>query len=173
MSQILPLIRRLAQNAGDRSGDGRLEKFFIFRFGDKSYAIPAVDVTEVAMPGSLIEVPQKSDLIRGVVNIRGTVIPIINLRQRIGVAPDYQLGENSRLLLFTVRPNAFIGMIADDIEYRLREGIIEPVLPNIAEPGEKFFRTAVIDSQRVPVFMVDTWLEKPEFEILRNVVESF
>ncbi len=173
MTQILPLIRRLAQNAGERGGDGRLEKFFIFKFCDKSYAIPAVDVTEVATPVSLIDVPQKSESIMGVVNIRGTVIPIINLRRRIGLEPAYQITETSRLMIFTVKPNAFIGMIADDIEYRLREGIIEPILPNIVEPHEKFFRTAVIDNQRVPVFMVDTWLEKPEFEILRNVVESF
>ena len=138
MSQILPLIRRLAQNAGDRSGDGRLEKFFIFRFGDKSYAIPAVDVTEVAMPGSLIEVPQKSDLIRGVVNIRGTVIPIINLRQRIGVAPDYQLGENSRLLLFTVRPNAFIGMIADDINIVCAKASLSRCCPISPNPAKNF-----------------------------------
>ncbi len=173
MSQILPLIRRLAQNASERSGDGRLEKFFIFKFGNKPYAIPAVDVTEVTMPGSLIEISQKSEMIMGVVNVRGTVIPVVNLRQRIGIDSVYQIAESSRLLIFTVRTSSFVGMIADDIEYRLREGIIEPILPNIVDQHEKFFRTAVIDNQRFPVFMVDTWLEKPEFEILQNVVESF
>ncbi|MDD3145711.1 MAG: chemotaxis protein CheW [Candidatus Riflebacteria bacterium] len=173
MSQILPLIRRLAQNAADRSGDGRLEKFFIFRFAARSYAIPAVDVTEVTVPGSLIEIAQKSEPVIGVVNVRGTVIPVVNLRGRIGIDTAYLVNENSRLLIFTVRPNSFVAMIADDIEYRLREGIIEPILPNIADPQEKFFRTAVIDNQRFPVFMIDTWLEKPEFEILQNVVESY
>ncbi|HNX75860.1 MAG TPA: chemotaxis protein CheW [Candidatus Rifleibacterium sp.] len=173
MSQILPLIRRLAQNAGERNGSGRLEKFFIFKLANKSYAIPAVDVTEVTMPGSMIEIPLKSDFITGVVNVRGTVIPVVNLRHRIGLEPAFQINDSSKLLIFTVKANAFVGMIADDIEYRLREGIIEPILPNIADPGEKFFRTVVIENQRVPVFMIDTWLEKPEFAILQTVVESY
>ncbi len=173
MSQILPLIRRLAQNASERDGGGRLEKFFVFKLGARPYAIPAVDVTEVAMPASLIEVPQKSDVVMGIVNIRGTVIPVVNLRNRIGLDAVYQIEEASRLLIFTIKQNAFVGMMADDIEYRLREGIVEPILPNIADPHEKFFRTAVIDNQRLPVFMIDTWLEKAEFETLRNVVESF
>jgi purine-binding chemotaxis protein CheW len=170
MSQILPLIRRLAQNASERSGDGRLEKFFVFRLGSRSFAIPAVDITEVAMPGSLIDIPQKSEFVMGVVNIRGTVIPVVNLRRRAGVPPELQIDENSPLLVFTVTQNSFLGMIADDIEYRLREGIIEAVAGLSEEP---VLRTAVIENQRLPVFMIDSLIEKPEFEILRNVVESF
>ncbi len=172
MSQILPLIRRLAQNASERNGDGRLEKFFVFRLGSSSFAIPAVDITEVAMPGSLIDVPQKSEFVMGVVNIRGTVIPVVNLRRRVSAVPEFQIDDNSRLLIFTLTQNSFLGMIADDIEYRLREGIIEAP-GNLPEEKESPMRTAVIENQRLPVFMIDSLIEKQEFEILRNVVESF
>ncbi|NCB38549.1 MAG: hypothetical protein EOM80_07255 [Erysipelotrichia bacterium] len=173
MSQILPLIKRLTQTARERSGDGRQEKFFVFRFGQKYFAIPAVDVTEVAMPCSMIEIPQKSDLIMGVVNMRGVVIPVINLRQRIAVAPDYQINDDSRMLLFSLKAGSYVGMIADDIEYRLREGIIEPPAPGTEDIHEKSFRVAVIENQRMPVFMIDAWLEKSEIDALQNVLESF
>lgn len=173
MSQILPLIKRLAQNVREQNGEGRLEKFFVFKFGQTSYAVPAVDVAEVAMPAALIEIPQKSDLIMGVVNIRGIVIPVINLRKRMGIDPAFQTSENTRLLLFSVKAGAFVGLIADDIEYRLREGIIEPSAHGSEGTFDRTLRIAVIENQRVPVFMIDAWLEKPEFEILQNVVESF
>lgn len=173
MSQILPLIKRLAQNALENSGGGRLEKFFIFKFGQKSFAVPAVDVAEVAIPGSLIEIHQKSDLIMGVVNIRGIVIPVVNLRQRLGVDAVCNNDENTRMLLFSLRAGSYVGMLTDDIEYRLREGIIEPHLSGDIDLNAKNFQIAVIENQRIPVFMIDAWLDKPEIEILQNVVESF
>lgn len=173
MTQILPLIKRIAQNAREKSGDGRIEKFFVFKFGRKSYAVPAVDVAEVAMPASIIEVPQKSDVLTGVVNIRGIVIPIINLRERVGLSMLYEVTDDSRLLLFMLKAGSYVGMMADDIEYRLRDGVIEPFPPDYSGDGEKTFRTVVIENNKFPLFMVDIWLEKPEIEILQNVVESF
>lgn len=171
MSQILPLIRRIAQKTREKSGDGRLEKFFIFKMARKAFAIPAVDVEEVSMPVSLIDIPQRSEFLKGVVNIRGVVIPVINLRARIGLASEYQIEDSSRLLLFSFASGSQVGMMADDIEYRLREGVIEPVVEERSD--DKAFRMAVIDNVRYPVLMIDMWLEKNELEILHSVVESF
>jgi purine-binding chemotaxis protein CheW len=171
MSQILPLIKRIAQNIREKSGDGRLEKFFIFKMARKAFAIPAVDVEEVSMPVSLIDIPQRSEFIKGVVNIRGIVIPVINLRSRIGLESDYQLEDSSRLLLFTFKSGAQVAMMADEIEYRLRDGVVESVSADKAE--DRSFRMAVIDNVRYPVLMIDMWLEKNELEILQTVVESF
>lgn len=171
MSQILPLIKRIAQNIREKSGDGRLEKFFIFKLARKAFVIPAVDVAEVAMPVSLIDIPQRSDFVMGVVNIRGVVIPVINLRARIGLEAGYEITDSSRLLLFSFKAGATVGMITDDIEYRLRDGVVEPVAFEKSE--DQVFRMAVIDDVRYPVMMIDMWLEKNEIEVLQSVVESF
>ncbi len=173
MSQILPLIKRIAQNAREKSGDGRAEKFFVFRFGARSFAIPAVDVTEVAMPASIIDIPPKSPIIKGVVNIRGVVIPVIDLRNRVGVDEIYALTDDSRLMLFTLRAGTYVGMLADDIEYRLRDGIVEPMAVDYSGNYEKTTRKVIIGSEKFPLFMVDMWLEKTEIDILQEVVESF
>lgn len=171
MSQILPLIKRIAQNIREKSGDGRLEKFFVFKLARKAFVIPAVDVAEVTMPVSLLDIPQRSDFVMGVVNIRGSVIPVINLRARIGLEADYEITDNSRLLLFSFKTKTSVGMITDDIEYRLRDGVIEPV--SFEKLEDQVFRMAVIDNVRYPVMMIDMWLEKNELEILQSVVESF
>ena len=171
MSQILPLIKRIAQNVRDKGGDGRLEKFFIFKLSRKAFAIPAVDVAEVSMPVSLIDISQRSDFLMGVVNIRGIVIPVINLRSRIGLDADFQVEDSSRLLLFSLKSGTYVAMMTDDIEYRLREGVFESAVTDKTE--EKSFPAVVIDNTRYPVLMVDMWLEKNEIEILFNVVESF
>jgi purine-binding chemotaxis protein CheW len=173
MSQILPLIRRIAENSRARNGDGRMEKFFLFRFAAKSFVVPAVDVTEVVMPGPLISVPQQSDLLMGVVNVRGTVVPVINVRHRIGLEKNYETTDDSRLMIFTVKPGVYMAVVADDIEYRLKEGVLAPIPPELAESGEKSFRSALVDDKQIHVFLVDQWLDAGEIEILQKVVESF
>lgn len=172
MTQILPLIKRIAQNSRDRKGDVRTDKFFVFTLSRKSFAIPAVDVTEVALPSSLIAIPQSSELIKGVVNIRGTVVPVINLRSRLSLNADYDINEDSRMILFKVKPWAYLAMIADSIEYRLRDGIMQKIDENLYR-HEKVFKTVEIDDQKLPVFMVDKWLETNEIETLLKIVESY
>ncbi len=173
MSQILPLIRRIAENSRARNGDGRMEKFFLFRFAAKSFVVPAVDVTEVVMPGALINVPQQSDLLMGVVNVRGTVVPVINVRDRIGLEREYQMTDDSRLMIFTIKAGVYMAVVADDIEYRLKEGVLAPMPPELAESGEKSFRSALVDDKQIHVFLVDQWLDADEIEVLQKVVESF
>jgi purine-binding chemotaxis protein CheW len=123
------------------------------------------------MPVSLLDIPQRSEFLKGVVNVRGVVIPVINLRSRIGLAADYQIEDSSRLLLFTFKSGAQVAMMADEIEYRLRDGVVESSTAERDEDRE--FRMAVIDNVRYPVLMIDMWLEKNEIEILQTVVESF
>lgn len=173
MSQILPLIRRIAENTRARHGDGRMEKFFLFRFAAKSYVVPAVDVTEVVLPGTLITVPEKSDLLMGVVNIRGTVVPVINLRDRIGLERTYEIGEDSRLMIFTVKTGNYVAVVADKIEYRLKEGVLSTLPAEMAEFEEKTFRNALINDEKYHVFLIDQWLSAEEIEFLHKVVESF
>lgn len=172
MTQILPLIKRIAQNSRDRYGDVRTDKFFVFTLSRKPFAIPAVDVTEVAAPSSLISIPQNSELIKGVVNIRGTIVPVINLRSRLSLDASHDINENSRMIVFKLNPGAYLAMIADDIEYRLRDGIMQITDDNLA-PDEKFFRTVEIGNQKLPVFMVEKWLETTEIETLLKIVESY
>lgn len=173
MSQILPLIRRIAENTRSRTGDGRVEKFFVFKFGAKSFAIPAVDVTEIVIPSSLISIPEESELVKGVVNIRGTVVPVINLRARIDLEQNFEITDDSRLMVFTIKSGSYVALIADEVEYRLKEGVLTPSLAGHADPDEKSFRSALIDDVEYHVFLIDQWLENCELETLQKVVESF
>jgi chemotaxis signal transduction protein len=109
----------------------------------------------------------------GVVNVRGTVVPVINVRHRIGLEKNYETTDDSRLMIFTVKPGVYMAVVADDIEYRLKEGVLAPIPPELAESGEKSFRSALVDDKQIHVFLVDQWLDAGEIEILQKVVESF
>jgi purine-binding chemotaxis protein CheW len=172
MSQIIPLFKRMDSKKPENNGEGRIEKFFTFIISGKSLAIPAVDVSEVAAYSSVVDIPKTNDIISGVVNVRGNVIPIINIRKRLNLSTDYSINEKTKILYFKIRQDFFVGMIVDDIDFRLVEGIILPQ----SDSTDNIFKTVMREKNKdcnIPVFFIDDYIESSEFEDIRKVLDSF
>lgn len=177
MAQIIPLFQRMAQKKPEKKDlEGNSEKFFNFSMGGKAFVVPAVDVAEVAAYSSLIEIPTNSEIISGVVNVRGTVIPILNLRKRLGLPQDYTVDSKTKIIYFKASQDYFIGMIADEIDFHLTEGIILPKTASLA--GKTNDDNSVIMEEkgtncRFKVFFIDDWVKPSEFIDIRKVLDSF
>lgn len=167
MSQIIPLFKRIQSPEKDKSIGGRLEKFFEFSFGNKKFVIPAVDITEIIIPTALVDI-KSEPFVEGLVNVRGTVIPVVNLRNRINLEQEYQITNQSRLIILTIKQKNHIAFMVDSIENRLKDGIAEDGIEKKLE-DEKVFSYAVIEHQKFPILFIDTWLEADEFELLANI----
>ena len=80
---MTPMLRR-AEADGTHMAD---EQFIIFRLGDQEYGLPIAAVDEIARPPDQItRLPKAPAFIDGVINLRGTVVPIIDLRRRFELA---------------------------------------------------------------------------------------
>jgi purine-binding chemotaxis protein CheW len=75
------------------------------------YAIPAETVVEVAEVGEISPVPGAPPAIAGVRNLRGTVLPVMDVAPLLGAAPD---GPRRRLVVTEVR-GARAGILVDDV----------------------------------------------------------
>ena len=63
------------------------EQFIIFRLGDQEYGLPIAAVDEIARPPDQItRLPKAPAFIDGVMNLRGSVVPIVDLRRRFELA---------------------------------------------------------------------------------------
>ena len=178
MSQIIPLFKRMAvKEPSDNIGEGRLEKFFIFTISEKVFAIPAVDISEVAAYSSLIEIPHNSEIISGVVNVRGNIIPIVNLRKRLDLLSDYQITGKTKIIYFKAKQDFVIGMVVDDIDFRLTEGIILPKSNTNQTSNDKGIAEVVMEEKNTEshfsVFFIDNYIKQSEFSDLQKVLESF
>lgn len=177
MGQIIPLFQRMAQKEPEKKSlEGNTEKFFSFSMGGKAFVVPAVDVAEVAAYSSLIEIPTNSEIISGVVNVRGTVIPILNIRKRLGLSQEYIVDSKTKIVYFKASQDYFIGMIVDEIDFRLIEGIILPKTASLA--GTVSDDKSVIMEEkgtncRFQVFFIDDWVKPSEFDDVRKVLDSF
>ena len=68
------------------------ERYLGFRLGDEHYAAPIADLTEVVRVPPVTFVPRVRSFVRGVGTVRGTVLPIIDLRQRLLAGAEEDAG---------------------------------------------------------------------------------
>lgn len=107
------------------STDGELLQLVSFEVGDEEYAVPILSVQEINRMMQITRVPQSPDFVEGVINLRGKIIPVIDLRKRFGLnklenADDVRIivvEVASRVLGFTVdRVNEVLRINADIVE---------------------------------------------------------
>jgi purine-binding chemotaxis protein CheW len=76
----------------DRAARGAAEgtQFLTFRLGGEEYGVPILHVQEIKGYAPVTPIPNTPPWVRGVMNLRGTIVPVIDLRLRLGMpAADY------------------------------------------------------------------------------------
>lgn len=84
-----------------------------FRLGDDLYAADIMRIREIIRPQKLTSLPKSPSFVEGVLNLRGTVIPVIDLRKRFDF-PAADLDKNTRLLIVTVG-RQLLGLEVDEV----------------------------------------------------------
>ena len=86
-------------------------KVIIFQLGDKEYAIPVSQVQGIEKTMHITRVPKTPRYVKGVINLRGVVTPIIDLRDRFNVKSSVE-DDNTRIIIITL-DDMEVGFIVD------------------------------------------------------------
>jgi purine-binding chemotaxis protein CheW len=110
-------------------GVGVVLQLVSFQLGHEIFAIDILGVQEIIRLAEITHVPNAPHYVEGVVNLRGKVIPIINLRARFGLSATEPTKE-TRIVVVEVA-HVILGFIVDSVEevLRLPEECIEPMPP--------------------------------------------
>ncbi|MFN8360743.1 MAG: chemotaxis protein CheW [Candidatus Kapaibacterium sp.] len=118
----------MTQVGKDSSKDTNTEllQFVSFNLGDEEYAIEILKVQEIIRMVDVTRVPNSPDFINGVINLRGRVIPVLDLGKRIGL-PEKVHSVDGRIIVVEIQ-NKVIGFIVDkvNIVLRINQSIVEP-----------------------------------------------
>ncbi len=87
-------------------------QFVVFRLNKEEYGINIMQVQEIGSCPESVKVPNTPDFIEGVINLRGNVIPVINLKKRFNI-PGQDLAENARTVIVNLRDKQ-VAFIVDD-----------------------------------------------------------
>lgn len=88
-----------------------------FKLNDELFALDVSQVREVLDLDTITRVPKTLDFIRGVINVRGSVVPVIDLRTKFGMSSSQQT-VNSRIMVMELNidnENTVIGALADSV----------------------------------------------------------
>jgi purine-binding chemotaxis protein CheW len=93
---------READKMAEESGGNGAEQFVVFRLGDEHFGLPIAAVNEVARrPEKLTRVPRTPAYLEGVINLRGKVIPVIDVRRRFD-ASGAAGGPSGRIIVVDI-----------------------------------------------------------------------
>lgn len=111
-----------------------------FNLGKEEFAVPILQIQEINRLVDITKVPKSPDFVEGVINLRGKVIPIIDLRKRFGL-PQAELGKYSRVVVINMG-GRMIGLIVDSVSevLRLSESAIEPAPPIVAGIDSEYIK---------------------------------
>jgi len=76
-------------------------QYLIFTLGGESFAIGILAIKEIIEYGSLTEVPMMPEVVRGVINLRGAVVPVIDLAVRFG-KPAATIGRRTCIVIIEI-----------------------------------------------------------------------
>lgn len=104
----------------------------VFRLHNEEFGVEITDVREIVKPRHITRLPHVDDYIEGVTNLRGEVIPVINLRKRFGIEAQEDT-QDTRIIMLEVNEH-MVGFIVDAVTETLRlpENAIEPPPTSIA-----------------------------------------
>ncbi len=80
-----------------------LVPLLVFQLGDKRLAMPARGVQEVVRAVAVARLPKAPPIVEGVINVRGTVVPVLDIRQRFGLPPN-PIALDQRLIIAQAGP---------------------------------------------------------------------
>jgi purine-binding chemotaxis protein CheW len=98
----------------------------IFTIGNENYGVDIASVEGIVKMQAITNLPHKLGFVEGITNLRGEIIPVINLRKRFGMASNID-DKNTRIVI--AKNNAKkIGMIVDSVSevLRIQDSCIEP-----------------------------------------------
>jgi len=92
-------------------------QYLTFLAGEERFAIGILDVKELIEVSSMTRVPMTPDFIRGVINLRGSVVPVVDLASRLGRSTS-ELTKRSCIVLVEIvleEEGQTIGMLVDEV----------------------------------------------------------
>jgi purine-binding chemotaxis protein CheW len=116
--------------AAPSSGEAQAGKYLTFCLGSESYGVAVLKIREILRLPEVTPVPRMPDYIRGVVNLRGKIIPVIDLRRRFGMAGD-DTGERACIVVVHIvlagSQPTLMGLVVDGVEevVNIQQGDLE------------------------------------------------
>ena len=118
---------------------GETTQFIVIKLGDEQYGIDIKLIDNIVRMQHITRVPKVDAYLKGVINLRGEVIPVMSIRIKMGLEPDVET-KSSRIIILKLEQHGTIGVIVDEVKevVTLENDQIEKVAYDSKEDKDNF-----------------------------------
>jgi len=150
--------------------DVELLQLVTFSIGGEEFGVDILKVQEIIRMLDITRVPKAPEFVEGVINLRGKVIPIIDLRKRFGLVSKGH-DKNTRIIVIDIN-DMIVGFIVDSVSEVLRipADTVEPPPPVVAGLDSEYISGVGKLDDRLLIFLdLDRLLSQEERDVLSQV----
>jgi len=142
-------------------------KVIVFRLLDEHFGVDVSQVKSIERIDTITKVPRTPGFVKGVIHLRGAVIPIIDLKERLGMEPT-SMTDQSRVILVTMDGHE-VGIIVDSANDVMDISVssIEPPPRMVSRIDMKYLQgIAKLPDQLLVLLNLDKVLDMEEIELI-------
>ena len=144
-----------------------------FRIGRETFGLPISIVREIVRVPDITAVPNAPDYIEGVINLRGRIIPVVDLRKRFG-EKSFEVNKKNRIVVVELE-SRLVGLIVNSASEVLRISPSEIDEPhNVFKEGELNYITGIgkLNGRLVILLDLNRVLQRGELNGLDEVTDA-
>lgn len=98
----------------DNADTGELIQYIVIKIDDEQYGINIKFIDNIVRMQQITRVPKVDDYLKGVINIRGEIVPVMSVRTKMGLSEDEITGK-SRIIILKTGEGDLVGIIVDQV----------------------------------------------------------
>ncbi len=133
--------------------DERILQLVTFHVDQEEFGVDILDVREINRMMEITRVPHAPEFVEGVINLRGQVIPVVDLRKRFGLAPAKR--DKSNRIVVVELSDKVVGFLVDSVSEVLRvpNCVVEPSPPIVGGLDREYIQGVVKLEDRLLILL--------------------
>lgn len=139
-------------------------QYIVIKIGEEQYGIDIKYVDNILRMQNITRVPHAQPYFKGVINLRGEVVPVMSLRIKMALDEDV-ITKNSRIIILKIENNAPVGIVVDEVKevVSLDERSIDEVSRTSARADATFiFGVGKVDDGLISLLDLSTVINEKE-----------
>ncbi|MEA3289998.1 MAG: chemotaxis protein CheW [Campylobacterota bacterium] len=145
------------------------DEYMTFILGSMKYAIELPKIREIlTYPELITQLPNTSKWVKGLINLRGEVVPILDIRMKFDTSSEIVYDDNTAVIAVITDDNRMVGLVVDKVDdvQRLENSSLYPVSDMGSAIPSKYLKGFVRleDNQMLVIMDIETVVHKEELK---------
>jgi len=156
------------------SGDNGGNEFLVFTLGNEEYGIEILKVQEIRGYDRVTRIANTPDFIAGVTNLRGVIVPIVDLRVKF-ILGSAEFDQNTVVIVLSLDSGRVVGIVADGVSdvLALNAAQIKPAPEYTVTLSTQYLLGLGSLNERMLILVdIEKLLNSEEMELIERVTEN-